>query len=276
MGSEHQFDGKKFSDDLHARIHRDIDERMAGRLSGFRARSGGGLLPGAILIAIGTAILLDHMGVIPVDRIWRFWPLILIAVGAVRFVETTCNRIFSVMLMLIGTLFLLGNLGLLHLSWAELWPIILIAVGTMMIWGRMSLPHGPPTAPRNPNDAGNPDETGSTDKLLVNTMFGGIERRITSSNFKRGSVQAIFGGIELDFRSADIEGEEAVLFVEAVFGGIDIVVPERWMPIYEGQSIFGGYSDETRPPLPEVPGAPPRKRLILRGQAFFGGITVKN
>ena len=268
MSSEDQFDPKKYSDDLHARIHRDIEDGMAGRKVDFRARTSGGLLTGAILIAIGTAILLDHMGVIPVDRIWRFWPLILIAVGAVRFVES-CNRMASVILMFIGMLFLLGNLGLLHLSWAEFWPIVLIGIGVMMIWGRLSIPHWQP-------DTGNPNRPGDPNKLTANTMFGGIERRITTSNFRGGNAQAIFGGIELDFRAADIDGEEAVLYVEAVFGGIDIVVPERWMPIYEGQSMFGGYSDETRPPLPDVPGTPPRKRLILRGQALFGGITVKN
>jgi len=64
--------------------------------------------------------------------------------------------------------------------------------------------------------------------------------------------------------------------LEAVFGGIDITVPDRWIVAYEGQSIFGGYSDETRAPLPEVPGGPLRKRLVLRGRAVFGGITVKN
>ena len=107
-------------------------------------------------------------------------------------------------------------------------------------------------------------------------MFGGVERRIGMNNFAGGTVTAMFGGVELDFRSAEIEGEEAVVLVEAVFGGIEIVVPEGWMVIYEGQSIFGGYNDETRPPLPDVPGAAPRKRLILRGRAVFGGITVKN
>ena len=276
MGDEDQFDPKKFSDDLHARIHQDIHDRIAARRADFRARTSGGLLTGVILMAIGTAILLDHMGVFPVDRLWRFWPVILIAVGAVRFVETTCNRVFSVMLMLIGTLFLLGNLGLLHLSWGELWPIILIAVGAMMIWGRVSMPRWQPNETGNLNQSGNPNQPGDPNKLTATTMFGGIERRITTNTFRGGNAQAIFGGIELDFRAADIDGEEALLYVEAVFGGIDIVVPERWMPIYEGQSMFGGYSDETRPPLPEIPGALPRKRLILRGQALFGGITVKN
>ena len=112
--------------------------------------------------------------------------------------------------------------------------------------------------------------------MNATTMFGGVERRITTSNFTGGTVTATFGGVELDFRAADMEGEEAILYVEAVFGGIEIVIPERWTAIYEGQSIFGGYNDETRPPLPDVPGAAPKKRLVLRGQAVFGGITVKN
>ena len=59
-----------------------------------------------------------------------------------------------------------------------------------------------------------------------------------------GNVTAIFGGVELDFRGADIEGEEAVIYVEAVFGGIEIVVPERWNVAFEVQSVFAGYSDE--------------------------------
>jgi hypothetical protein len=80
----------------------------------------------------------------------------------------------------------------------------------------------------------------------------------------------------VDFRTADIEGEEAVVYVEAIFGGIELTVPDNWAVVYEGQSIFGGFSDETRPPLPEVPGARTRKRLILRGRALFGGIVVKS
>ena len=112
--------------------------------------------------------------------------------------------------------------------------------------------------------------------VTASAVFGGVQRRISTNNFKGGTVSGIFGGVELDFRSADIEGEEAVLYVEAIFGGLEVIVPERWIVIYEGQSMFAGYNDETRPPLPEVPGAPPKKRLILRGQAIFGGITVKN
>jgi predicted membrane protein len=147
-----------------------------------------------------------------------------------------------------------------------MWPVILIAAGVAMIAGRLAIPN----IPRAGSGPGGPDTVNAT------TMFGGVERKVTTNSFKGGTVTATFGGVELDFRAADIEGEEAVLYLEAIFGGIEIIIPERWVAVHEGQSIFGGYSDETRPPLPDVPGAPPKKRLILRGQAVFGGITVKN
>jgi len=273
VNSEDKFDANKFREDLHHRIHRDVHERIRAARRQWPHRQTGVTVmwPGIILVILGAAFLLNNMGVIPFDRLWRFWPVILIVVGAIRFVECW-NRVMSVMLMLIGSLFLLNNLGYIRFSWGEVWPLILIAVGVSMIFGRMSIPKLPVANSADPN--ANPN----SDPSVVNatTMFGGVERRITTGTFKGGRISATFGGVNLDFRAADIEGEEAVLYVDALFGGIDIVVPERWMVIWEGQSIFGGYGDETRPPLPEMPGAPPKKRLILRGQAMFGGITVKN
>lgn len=266
MGSENQFDPKNFSDSARERARDRFKEHLRnhkGARIALTAKSG--VWPGLVLVVIGTAILLDHMGVVPADRLWKYWPVLLILVGAVQFVES-CNRLFSVMLMLVGTLFLLGNLGYVRFSWSELWPVILIVLGVAMIWGRMTIP----TSPARVSGAGEPNTVNAT------TMFGGVERRITTSNFAGGTVTATFGGVELDFRGADIEGEEAVLYVEALFGGIELVIPERWTAIFEGQSLFGGYSDQTRPPLPDVPGAPPKKRLILRGRAVFGGITVQN
>ena len=261
MSSNDRFDPDKFSQDLHDRIHDQIRRSHQDRVLILNSRAR--VLPGLLLVIIGTLILLDHMGILAVHNLWSFWPVILIVVGLQRFLES-CNRAMGVLLMLVGTLFLLSNLGYLRLSGADFWPIVLIAIGLGLMWSRFQMPRMATAVPGGP------------DKVNATAMFGGVERRVTTANLKGGHVQAIFGGVELDFRSADIEGEETVLFVEAVFGGIEIVVPERWSVIYEGQSIFGGYNDETRAPLPDVPGAAPRKRLILRGQALFGGITVKN
>lgn len=272
MSSNDQFDPHKFGEDLRDEIHRAFDKRMRRKLRRQGRGDHNSLVPGLILVLIGSAFLLDHMGILPVDHLWRLWPVILIVVGAVKLVES-CNRAGGAILVLLGAFFLLTNLGILRISWQEAWPILLIGVGVVMIFGRVFLPDA--TTPSNAPGGGS-GSGASVNTINATATFGGVERRITSSNFTGGVVSATFGGVELDFRGADIEGEEAILQVEALFGGIEIVVPERWIVVYEGQSIFGAYNDETRMPLPDVPGAPSRKRLILRGQALFGGITVKN
>ena len=238
-------------------IHRRIDEKFR------RGQGHGGLLPGMVLIVIGSLVLLDHMGILSVDRIWRFWPLLLITLGIYKLFEG-CNRVFGVLLLLVGSMLLLNNLGYTRMSLWDLWPIALIGIGLAVIWNRFELPKLQRAGPGGPNS------------INESAVFGGVQRRIHVSNFVGGNIAALFGGVEVDFRSADIEGEEAVLYIEAVFGGIEVTIPDRWLIHWEGQNIFGGYSDETRPPLPDVPGAPPKKRLVLRGHAIFGGITVRS
>jgi predicted membrane protein len=170
------------------------------------------------------------------------------------------------MLVLVGVFFMLQNLGYGLFSWANFWPVLIIGAGVAMIWGRFDRPQRMPYAANERSD----------NLVQAFAIFGGIERRVHTNNFKGGQLTAMFGGVEMDFRSADIEGEEASIYVDAVFGGIELVVPDRWTVVWEGQNIFGGYSDETRAPLPDVAGAAPRKRLILQGHAVFGGVAVKN
>jgi predicted membrane protein len=227
------------------------------------ARGVSGWLPGAILIALGTLFLLDHLGVINGNIIWKYWPLMLIAVGIGKVINEG-KRVGGVLLILVGAFFMAEHFGYRMFTWETLWPVIIIFAGIAMIWGRFDVPNLRP-------------ENGEGEKTVqAVALFGGVERRIHTSNLTNGSITAMFGGVEMDFRSADIEGEEAVIFLDAMFGGIELVVPDRWAVVWEGMNIFGGYSDETRPPLPDVPGSAPRKRLMLRGRAVFGGISVKN
>lgn len=279
MSSGDQFNGRKFSDELRDQIHGDIRERIRDKMRA-RGEHRSGVLPGAILVVIGTIILLDHLGIFPAYRLWSLWPGALIVTGVVRLVECPRNRALSVLLIVVGGLFLAANLGYLRLSWNEFWPIVLIAAGLAMILGRTPLRFrlGTTFIPKSGSssssaDTNIPPEAGA---FTASATFGGVERRVSVNNFKGGTVSAFFGGVELDFRGADIEGEEATIYVDVLFGGIELVVPERWTVLHEGQSMFAGYSDETRPPLPDVPGAPPKKRLILRGHIVFGGVTVKN
>jgi predicted membrane protein len=273
MSDENKFDPGKFRDDLRDQIHRDIHEnidasarafsegikRGAQHYRGFR----GGAIWGGVLLVIGVAFLLDNLGILPVDRLFRFWPLILIAAGAAKLTRRE-HRVWGISICLIGVFFLLDNLGFAHFHWSQLWPLALIVGGVLLIWNSLETRRNPTTTTVGPN---------TLNELAI---FGGIERRVTTQSFEGGQATAIFGGIEIDLRLAGMAAESAILDVNTVFGGCEVRVPETWTIVTEGQGIFGGYSDSTRQTGVEDLTNPKKKTLLIRGAAVFGGVEIKN
>jgi predicted membrane protein len=167
---------------------------------------------------------------------------------------------------LVGTLFLVNSLNILHFDWSRLWPVVIILVGGSMIWNSIN-------GQRRRRDR--PGDTAAT--MNAYAVFSGIERRITAKDFRFGRVSAVFGGVELDFRDADIEGDTAELEVNAIFGGAEIRVPDNWRVESQSQVVFGGLSDSTRTAkLPTDAATTGYKTLIISGTVTFGGVEVKN
>jgi predicted membrane protein len=222
-----------------------------------------GAIIGGVVILVGVLLLLDHLGIISVDHLWRFWPLILIAVGGAHLTDPS-RRHWGGIILVTGIIFLLDTLNIIHFHWNELWPLAIIVAGGMMIWNAI-------IGQRRRAGIG---DTAST--MNAHAVFSGIERRITAKDFRFGRVSAVFGGCELDFREADIEGDKAELEVNAIFGGAEIRVPDNWRVEAQNQVIFGGFSDETRNANRTDDGAPGTKLLIISGTVSFGGVEVKN
>jgi hypothetical protein len=131
--------------------------------------------------------------------------------------------------------------------------------------------------PGNQQQPGNPPPTGSgsnDSQFNFSVICSHVERHITSKNFKSGTLSAILGGFEIDLSRADIEGDEAVIYADAFFGGGEIRIPDTWHVVMEGNALFGAFMDETRQRPPE--GSAPAKRLIIRGTAVFGGVSIEN
>jgi predicted membrane protein len=228
-----------------------------------------GVIWGAAVCILGVILLLDHLGYVSASHLWRFWPMLIVMGGIASFSQPG-RRAWGAFLIVVGALFQLDSLGLIRFRWFDLWPLIIIAAGLMMIWGSIESRR---IRVSSTGDTGNTD-TGNT--MNIAAIFGGIERKIVAHDFRGGTVSAVFGGAELDFRGADMEADETVLEVNAVFGGAEIRVPETWRVEVRGQTIFGGYSDSTRTPAVQDANAPRRKTLILTGTTLFGGVEVKN
>jgi predicted membrane protein len=227
-----------------------------------------GIFFGALICAVGVILLLDHLGYVSADHLWRFWPLIIVIVGVANLTDAT-QRAWGLLLVVVGGLFLLSSLDIIRLHWGDIWPIAIIAAGALMIWNSVYS-----RRVRVASDTTTGADSGNT--MNAAAVFGAVERRVTAHDFAGGTVSAIFGGVELDFRNADIQGDQAVLEINAIFGGAELRVPENWRVELRGQTIFGGYSDTTRDAV--APGAEPTKRklLILTGSTIFGGVEIKN
>lgn len=46
------------------------------------------------------------------------------------------RMLIGALLVLVGVIFLLSNLGLWWLSWSTVWPLLLVAIGVMIVLGR--------------------------------------------------------------------------------------------------------------------------------------------
>lgn len=103
-------------------------------------------------------------------------------------------------------------------------------------------------------------------------VFGGVDRHISAQDFHGAQCTAVFGECKIDLRDAQIQGREAVLETYALFGGVEIRVPQDWVVLNHGVVLFGGTDDRSRQP----PSGPDTKTLILEGATVFGGVKVQN
>lgn len=200
---------------------------------------------GALIVGVGLIILLDNLGIVRVYDIWRFWPVILIGFGISRILESRHpgGQVWGGLMVLIGAAFLLDNLHILVFDFDVsqlIWPLAVIGFGVFMLlraMDRRRILEGVP--PRSPGTDG---AVGSY------AIFSSVKRKIDAQDFKGAEAVAVFGEVKIDLRKAGIVGDQAVIDVNALFGGVDIRVPENWRVEMKGAGIFGAFEDKTVPP----------------------------
>jgi len=219
------------------------------------------LIVGLMVIGLGVMFTLENLGFARWDRYaLRYWPVALIAIGAVKVWQSRDGMgggFGGFLFLLAGTWLLLEQTTLVRISFVELWPALLVLFGGYLVWQGVA-----GRRPRSPGDA--------SAVLNVMAILGGFNLGNNSPAFRGGSVTAIMGGCELDLRQASIEGE-AVIDLFALWGGIEIRVPGDWVVVSNVTPILGGFADTTRPGQPA-----PNKRLVLRGFLLMAGVEVKN
>ncbi|MGW6442640.1 LiaF transmembrane domain-containing protein [Lentzea sp. NPDC055074] len=203
---------------------------------------------GLVLLALGVFGVLDATDVLDSGAtIGRWWPLALVGLGAVAMAAQRRISFGPTVITLAGLVLLTGSLG-----WATgdvLVPTALLCAGIAVLVG-LRRHHGT----RTPI-----------------AVLSGTTTRERAQHLRHADVSAIFGGATLDLRQAHVDGEASV-DAFALFGGVEVLVPEEWRVSVGGLPFMGGIVDKTdnerlRDDAPV---------LTVNGTALFGAVEVAN
>lgn len=214
------------------------------------------LTTGLVVLGLGVGLLLDSLGFINFGGILsEWWPLFVILLGLVTFMNNPKRFILPAGILLIGVLLQLRTLDIISFDVAALvWPAIMIFAGLSLIFDRTRLS----------------PETVKEDLTSLFVIFAGIETRNKSDNYSGGKATAVLGGITLDLRDATIK-KEATLEVFTMMGGLELRVPEGWKVHASGTPVMGGWEDKTTAPTDK--NAP---ILHVNSTCIMGGVEIKN
>ncbi len=219
------------------------------------------------IILIGALLLAKNLGMdIPFDA-WELWPLILIFIGLGHLMRPARNRqpVSGLILILLGFIFLGNTLNWFYFNFSQLWPVFLIFIGLAMM-GKRSWKAV--------------DETIESETIELSMYLGGGEYRYTSKQLSDGKVSAIMGGGTIDLSEAEMSGNELIMHISILMGGIELIIPKHWEVHQQNTPILGGVEDKTRGSRHNSDNAfssqSGPKRLIVEGSIILGGLEIRN
>jgi hypothetical protein len=111
---------------------------------------------------------------------------------------------------------------------------------------------------------------GTGQRPALFALMAGVRRQVTGA-FAGAEATAIMGGVELDLRYAQMDGDQVTIDTFALWGGIEIWVPPHWNIVSQGLPLMASFEDKTHV---TNPGHGPR--LVIRGVAVMGSVEIKN
>ena len=103
-------------------------------------------------------------------------------------------------------------------------------------------------------------------------LMSGVVRRGTWTVPSRIRAFACMGGIGLDLREATLSGRVTDIYVFAMMGGVEIIVPPDVRLESDGFAIMGGFEDQLKEPASRDPDAP---IIRVHGFALMGGVEAR-
>ncbi len=219
------------------------------------------VLWGIVLIAAGALFALNAFNITNINIFFDgWWTLFLIlpcAIGLFTQREKTGNIIG----IAVGVSLLLCCQDILSFSvlWKLLVPAVIVMIGLKMVFSGLF-------GNKANEIIAKMKQNGGQAKVGC-AIFSGCDLKFDGQVFEGAELTAVFGGVKCDLRNAVIE-KDCAIRSSAIFGGVDILVPDHINVKVSSVSIFGGVSNKTcaHKDAPTV---------YVSGTCMFGGVEIK-
>ena len=234
-----------------------------------------------VLVAAGMLLLGFNTACLP--PVWKgfffSWPMLLLIIGVGHICKF--QFLWGIILAAVGKFFLFakasamfpGNAFYEEFS-STYWPVLIIVCGVLILLSTV-ICSGKCSNKCNKgkwreNHTSNEGEN-NDGKINYRLTFSGTEQVILDPVFRGGDIDITFGGMELDLRRTSLAEGETFLYINVVFGGVEITAPDNW-DIDLRQNRFAAGIEDSRVKGMEKDRT---RKLIIIAKCSFGGIDIK-
>ena len=219
------------------------------------------VLWGIVLIAAGVILALNVFNITNIDVFFDGWWTLFIIVPCAIGLFTEREKTGNIIGIVIGVFLLLCCQDILSFSmlWKLLVPAIIVIIGLKLIFVGLFGNKANEIMKKLKLEGKEPKSGCAT--------FSGCDLNYDGEVFEGSELTAIFGGVKCDLKNAIIE-KDCAIQVSAIFGGIDILVPDNVNVKVSSNCIFGGISNKAAVHK-EAP------TIYVSGTCMFGGVEIK-
>lgn len=221
------------------------------------------VLLGVILICVGIILGLNALDIAHINVFFKGWWTVFIIIPCFFGLFKEKDKTGNLIGLIIGIVLLLCCQGILQykLVWKLIVPFILVMIGLSILLKDVF--H------KKVNDRIHEINNQEHTSHDYTSIFSSKKIDFDNQIFEGANLSAVFGGIKLDLREAHVQ-KDIVINVTAVFGGIDIYVPDYVDVKMSATSIFGGVSNKKKNTNTNN-----QVTIYINSTCIFGGVDLK-
>lgn len=215
---------------------------------------------GFAFVAIGVIIGTNSFGLTNINIFFDgWWTLFIIIPCLIGLFNAQEDKVHNIIGLAIGIFLLLAAQDVISFYMVAklIIPMILIGIGLSLIFNNTI----------KSNVTKKVKEGRKKDQEVIVATFS-EQKVIEEEKFSNGHLEAIFGSVYLDLRKAKLE-KESTISASAIFGGIEIILPENVKVVVKRTAIFGGVQNKV------LSSNEATKTIYIESFALFGGIDLK-